>query len=298
MAALLTGTGKRSRVGVRVVPVLVVLFALVMVLIVPDGRNGMLTLISVVALLLTWVAGSLIRERRIVAPIRRIGCLEAVVFVLVPTVTALMVSVDDEISRILQEETSTLEVRIIFATFVFGLQLVLLVTVYGVAALGLASAISSITRELFTSLGASGTVLARTLPLLLGVVTFIYVSGETWRTIGRVPMLGYIGVIGVLVLASGAFLLRREHLDLDGLARVENREELLASIEGIPLPAETVLLADDLTYPVTCPLTPYQDGTIRATAAMSHLVVTGLAGVAVSGFFLVLGFFGIAPDVV
>lgn len=31
---------------------------------------------------------------------------------------------------------------------------------------------------------------------------------------------------------------------------------------------------------------------------MSQLMVAGLAGVAVSGFFLVLGFFGIAPDVV
>lgn len=72
----------------------------------------------------------------------------------------------------------------------------------------------------------------------------------------------------------------------------------MASVQGVPLPAATMRAADQVTYPVTCPLTPYQEGTIRATAAMSRLVVAGLAGVAVSVFFLVLGLFGIAPDVV
>lgn len=40
----------------------------------------------------------------------------------------------------------------VVVAMVFVIQLVLLVTVHGVAALGLASAISSITRELFTAL--------------------------------------------------------------------------------------------------------------------------------------------------
>ena len=39
----------------------------------------------------------------------------------------------------------------------------------------------------------------RTLPLLLGVVTFIFFTGELWQSVGRLNSFGYVAVVLLFV---------------------------------------------------------------------------------------------------
>lgn len=294
LTPMLDGTPLRSRTSVRSVPALLLAFVVVMLVILPGATaNVALALgISCLATLLTWVAGNLARRRRPFARVERIGWVEAAAFLLVPTGVAVLGPHDD----VWFDGTivSAGDARVLTVASVFILQVVLLAVVLSVVQLGIVSASMLVMRELFSSLEGAATVMARTLPLLLGVVTFIFFTGELWQSVGRLNSFGYVAVVLLFVLVSAAFLTRREHVDVDGLARFETEAQVREALEETPLRGAQVALQ----MPYDCALSRHQERNLLVVAAMSRLMVAAVVACAVFAFFLVLGWLTVNEEVV
>ncbi len=297
-ATLLEGTGLGSKTAVRAVAPLVALFLLTMILVVPSDteRTWWPTIVSLVAIVASWIGGNLLRRRSPLAKIARVGWLEAIVFVAVPALAAAAVDPRTSTWSDVIGELPTSAYRLLSAMVVGMLQVTLLIGVLAVIRFRIFSVGSLVMRHLVGGLGETATVMARTLPLLLGVITFIFFTAEIWQSLGQLPPFPYVFVLGAFIALSGAFLARREHLDLDRLAAFSGPEDVhnaLHDTELAGLPS-TVLRSG----PQVCPLGPAQERSLILVAAASRLVVAVVVGLAVLGFFLLLGVISVNAEVV
>ncbi len=276
---------------------LVGLFLITMLVIVPNIANSpwLSALGSASAVVATWVVGNLLRRRRPWAPVARIGWFEQAAYVVVPVVAAGLSSQPPAFLEGADKAASEWD-RWSAIVLLAMWQIATLVLVLAVIRLRIISVSTLVLRELFGKLSETATVLARTLPLLLGVITFIFFTAEVWQSIGLLPPVPYTGVLLIFVLLSLAFLARREHLDLDSLSRFANREDVastltppaLAQLDASALPAGEQV----------CELTPRHERTLLVVAATSRLVVAVVVGLAVLVFFLVLGVITVNPSAV
>lgn len=98
-------------------------------------------------------------------------------------------------------------------------------------------------------MGQVGVTLARTLPLLLGVVTFFFLSAELWQSMGRLRPISYTAVVLLFVGLGAAFLSSRSQLDLDALSRFSSSHEIATLLAGtsvaLTAPEESTATAMD-----------------------------------------------------
>jgi hypothetical protein len=240
------------------------------------------------SLVLTWVLSNLVRRRPPFARIVRLGIIELALFVLVPSL--LTMSTD----AVGMEE----EFGVDAATLGFGLwdyswqvflwtasiQLILLVMVWLLVELGIWTLISWLTRELVRGFERTGTTIARTVPMLIGVVTFFSFTAEVWQSLGPLSTGGYLLIILLFTVVSGVFLGGRWHFDLDAATRFETRAELDHALELAELRAHT----DDIALPARAPLGRLQRFNLRLIVALSRLVVASWVAGSVFVFFTVL----------
>ncbi|WP_392543857.1 hypothetical protein [Oryzobacter telluris] len=156
------------------------------------------------------------------------------------------------------------------------------------------SVVVFVTRELWSGLVSTGPAMARTLPLLLGVVTFFFFTAEVWQSVGMLSGGAYTAAVLLFVVVSAAFLGSRKRLDLGALSTFDSTADLEEALAGTPLQDS----GSDLEAPVTCPLTPGQTRTLRLVATVSRLVVTAVVGAGVLVFFTVLGTVAVPTQVV
>ena len=294
LTPMLDGTPLKSRTSVRSVPALLLAFVVVMLVVVPGATSNVALTVSVsaAATLGTWILGNLLRRRAPFARVERIGWVEAAAFVLVPAAVAGLGPHDDLWFE--EAMVSAAETRLLTASGVFLLQVVVLLVVLSVVQLGIVSAAILVMRELFISLEGAATVMARTLPVLLGVVTFFFFTGELWESVGKLSSFGYVGALVLFLAVSAVFLARREHVDVDGLARFETDADVREALEETPLRGRPVALAT----PYECTLSRPQERNLLVVAAMSRLMVAVVVAFAVLGFFLVLGLLTVNEEVV
>lgn len=158
----------------------------------------------------------------------------------------------------------------------------------------LVSLVQWMTREVLASLTETGTAVARALPLLVGVVTFFFFTGEVWQTVGQADPLAYTLSALLFVGTSAAFLAGRGQLDLEALGRFDDDDALAAALEHTPYSG----MGASVTTPATCPLTHGQERLVRLVATTARLVLASVVALSVLAFFLVLGVLTVSPQVI
>lgn len=283
LSSMLDDTPIRVEASRRATPFLVVWFALVMLIGVPATTGNILisALIGIAALLAVWVGANLLRRRKPFSPVARFGWPEGVAFVLVPALAAL---VSPHEGLVLEDITITsLQARMASTVVLLVLQGLVLALALAFVKFGVISLAGWLLRELFATFATTGVSLARTLPLLMGVVAFFYFTGELWQSVGRLDSLAYLGVIALFVGLSLAFLSSRGGVEVENLARFEDPATLGEALAAGPLHDV------ELKAPAVCPLTRRQRRNLRLLSTISRLLVATLVGVAVFVFFLALG---------
>jgi len=282
LGAMVADTAYHSTATVRAAPALVLLFLVVMFWVVPSltATPAVSVAIVLVVVLLTWVGGNLGRGRRPFAAIERVGWPERVAFVVVPVLAVLLSPHETEVFE--GFVATATENRLLNASGIAMIQILVLAVVVFVVNTGMVSVATYLSREVTRSFLATSAALARTLPLLLGVVFFFFFTAEMWQSIGRLDSLAYTGVIVGFVVMSLLFLSSRDHLDVAALSTFATRDEIDAALEHGPFRGGACT-----PTPARCPLDPVQERSLRLVAAMSRLVVAGVIALAVLAFFLV-----------
>ena len=85
-------------------------------------------------------------------------------------------------------------------------------------------------RELIGTLAATTTAIARTLPLLLGVVTFFFFTAEVWQSVGRARGLSYALILLTFIGLGAIFLASRRQLNIDQLARFDGEQSVAVAL--------------------------------------------------------------------
>ena len=132
------------------------------------------------------------------------------------------------------------------------------------------------------ALWRTGTGLAHVLPLLLVAVTFFFLTGETWMSIGRLTGIPFLlAFVLVLGLAIGA-LARRENSGLSG-----RRVEPDAAWFHQAVPRQ--LLPDGPVRYLDPPLRYAERLNLRLVSILGRALVAVVVGLVVATFFLVFG---------
>ena len=186
----------------------------------------------VLALILgTWAGINFLRGRRLLALPERVGWVEVLVYLLLPGSLAAILDVN----------------WTHFFTMLL-LNAVILTAIFVVVSYGLVPIAMWALRLLVGRLWEVVGLFARALPLLLLVVTFLFINEEVWRVTGRLDdallsgVVALFGVMGLLFLASR---LPSEIRNLEEFASTERIGELVRGtpIEGVAL-AEGALRLD------------------------------------------------------
>lgn len=176
LSLLLRGTPAQPEASVAAVPVLVAAFLFTMLVLVPSMTTvpfGLSVGVGLAAIVATWVASNLARRRRPLAPVARLGCFEGLAFVAVPTVVTTASQVDTEVISLGADPVA---LRVAVATLVVVQQALILGLIVWGERIGAFAIGGFMLRQLWGSLGASGTTLAASLPVSLGVVFFFFLN--------------------------------------------------------------------------------------------------------------------------
>ncbi len=157
-----------------------------------------------------------------------VGIPELAIFVLVPALLPLIVS---------QDGGQALELLV--ANLVL-LALAYFVTSYGVVPTSLWAA-----RQIRRQVSSLGTLLARSLPLLLLVTMFMFFNAELWKVVDDLPP-GFLAVaLAILVTTGAAFVLLFLRSEIEGSARFPTWHEIGEQLDGTPLADVDVDRLDD-----------------------------------------------------
>lgn len=300
LTLLLRGTGVGGGTSNKSAAPLVAIFLVVMLVLVPDSTSAPLwqaASISAVVLLFAWAGGNVARRRPPFAAVSHIGAFEAVAFVVGPMIAVGIAPHSPETFDGLPFSSN--EIRL-FAVLVLGLlQAVVLTAVMTAVMFGLPSLSWWLTRELLRSLGASGSALAATMPVILGVVFFFFLNPGVWFSIGRLSGPPYVATSALLLVLAAAFLGSRGQFDLPRLRRFDDATELREVLAGTPLAGTPLADPQALAaVPGSCPLSPRQVANARIVAVMSRLTLALVIGAGVFAFFCLLGFVAIDAETI
>lgn len=233
--SLLRGTGKYRNTSVRAFPALMALFLLVMLVLVPLATPAGIVLglvISVVVLIAAWLLGRLVRRGEPLTAMGRVRWTEVVAFIVGPMIAVAIPSYDTADAGDLFGGVGLKPLAVLAAG---ALQIILISAVLLVTGLGLGSLSRWLLTEFLQSIRLTGTALAASLPVILGVVFFFFMNPGVWLIIGRLPAIAYTAVILLLLLLTGAFLGSRSQFDLRTLSTFDNTEDLRAALTETPM---------------------------------------------------------------
>lgn len=256
----------------------------------PDWATAVGLAVSVAAVLLLWAAGNLSRRQAPFALPPRVGVLEVVGFVVLPPLAVLLSDwVTDRSELNLSGESEMGAGVALLVTYVgfVVVQIVVLLVAWAVVRSGLVSLTRFLLREFSKAASVVGVAVARTLPVMLGVVTFFFLTAEVWQSVGSIGTPAYITALLLFLVVAGYFLGSRFQLDLDALARFESRAEIESAVAGTSIGSR--LTVPDAGKPLTVVLDRSERLQLRLVAALSKLVVASVVASAVFAFFLLLG---------
>ena len=179
--------------------------------------------VLVVAFVLTLILGSwaglnFLRGRRLLALPERVGWVEVLVYLLLPGSIA-----------------ATLDLNWTHLFSLLFLNAVILVAIFVVVSYGLGPIAVWALRLLIGRLWEVVGLFARALPLLLLVVTFLFINEEVWRVTGRLDdgLLG--GVVALFGLMGLLFLASRLPTEIRDLDEFRSSERIRDLVRGTPV---------------------------------------------------------------
>lgn len=294
LSLLLSGTPLGKRTTERATPALVGWFLLMLVVVVPLQTTISLlisVLLGVAVVVVTWLVANLARRRPLFSRVERIGWFESASFVLAPAVM-IWFTIDPKYLA----EHSAIEADILHVGFVVAnaaVQLLVLLTVLALERLGLISLLAWLARTMMSSLSETGSALTTLLPVSLGLVFFFFLNPGVWGTIGALPVVAYLPVVGLLLALAITFLGAQRYLSLQVLTSFETSQDYRESLAETPLAA-----APAPETPITCPLQPMQQFCIRQVAILSQLAVGLVIAAAVFVLFVLIGYLAVDPGTV
>ncbi len=287
-----------AQVWRRALPALLALYAMILLrgLVMADQSVAADAGVGGAVLLVTWVVSNILRRQRLFSRPNGLGPFELAAFVVGPAIPSLLTT---EAATLLLEGDS-FAVRVVGALIVMAFQLCILATVWFGVSFGIVSLTVWLLRELAQTIGTTGAALSRTVPLLLGVVTFFFLTAEVWQSIGLLRWFPYSLLILLFTILGGVFIARGRNLDIATLATFETRSDLETVIQqsGLPTWTEDHQRFDRMEFPAVCPLGRRQRANLVVVAVLSRLILATVVAVVVGLFFVVFGFLVVNGDVV
>jgi len=178
----------------------------------------------------TWALANLVRGHPLLERPRQVGRAELVVFVIGPALPALVFG---------QQWGDALQAALV--------GLAVLAAIYVTTSYALLPLLRWAFGRLAGLLAVLGALVARALPLLLLIVTFSFLSAEVWEMAGTLPVAVYPLVLGVFVVAGGAFLASRLPAEIGTIGQFDSWDEVRSLVAGTP--AAQCVLPDEGTPP-------------------------------------------------
>lgn len=172
--------------------------------------------------------------------------------------------------------------------------LVLLVLVYVVTRWTLVALTGWALRWTFAQLGELGQLVTRVLPLMLLVVTFLYLSPGVWQAMGSSPNATVAGALLVLAVVAVLFVITRARRELAKVDQSTGRDGVIAASAGTPLEPGVSDLPD---LDLVVPMAPRQRVNLLLVMAVAQLVQVSLIGLVVWAFFVIFGYVAIRVEV-
>ena len=181
--------------------------------------QNVLAICGGVAVLLVAVASiNRMRGRTALALPDTVGALEVGLFLVAPPVLRLVFG--DELSQAAQT---------------FGSNVVILVVVYLAVSYGVVPTVVWAVRQLVSQFRAVGTLLARSLPLLLLVTMFMFFNAELWKVVDDLPQGFLVVALAILVGAGSAFVLLLQRTGIDEVSHFSWWTEVSEAVQGTPV---------------------------------------------------------------
>lgn len=241
-------------------------------------RNAAGAAISASVLLGIWLLANVVAGRPVFARPARISRPELAIFVLGPLIPPAL------FGESWTEVASTLLLGIGF-----------LVLIYLVTSFGLLWILAWAGRHVLLQGASMGRLLAKALPLLLLVVTFFFLTQETWQVLGPLDALSFWGAIGLFGGIGLVFLVTRAPGELKELNEFGSWDEVRALSVGTPVEA-AVLPSEGI--PVPPPLDRRQWVNAGLLVLFSQIVQTAVVMFGVGALFVVFGVIAIPPSTV
>ena len=256
----------------RALPALTLLFLAEIAINAPNRDFSLLTDILVVAVAFGVLLGgwAFVNRRRGRKPFARpddVGPFEVGAFVVVPALVPLLAGS---------------QVRDAVITAVFNV--FLLVAIYFSTSYGLLAMTRWGLGRLFRQLETLVSLLARALPVLALLVTFLFLTAEVWQTAGAVEGVPFWVVVLLFPIVGVAFLVARLPRDVGELNHFE-AGEIVPLVEGTPIEP----VASDAVVTRAPPLGRREWGNVGLVALFSQGVQILIVSLLIGVFFVLLG---------
>jgi hypothetical protein len=280
LPSFVTSYSSDRDVWTRTLPFLWVTFGLLLLLAVLGANDALGVVVAVtlvVALAVGYVAVNLHRGRAPLARPDRVRPSVLIAYVAVPA--GVLVA------------ASRQWVDVIAAALLSGTCLAL---AWVVTRLGVVPLVAWAIRWTFRQAGDLYRLATRALPLLLLVVTFLFVNTEVWQVAGSMSAVVLWLSLGVFVVLGVLFIAGRVPEEVRGIEAASDTEAVVRACVGTPLEGLAGGLPD-LDHPV--PLQRSQELNLRVVVVVSQLVQVCLVALVVWAFFVGFGALAISVAV-
>ena len=163
---------------------------------------------------------------------------------------------------------------------------VVLALVYVVARYALVALTAWALRWTFRSLYGVTELVTRVLPLMLLVLTFLYLSPGVWQAMGSSNAEAIAGTLAVLGVIGVLFTINRARKEFATVDHSLGRDDVLQAAAGTPLEVSAPDLPD---LERSVPMTKKQRVNVHLVMVVAQLVQVMLIGVVVWAFFVLFG---------
>lgn len=145
-------------------------------------------------------------------------------------------------------------------------------------------------RWTFAQLGDVAQLVTRVLPLMLLVVTFLYLSPGVWQAMGSSTGSTVAGALVVLAVVAVLFVITRARRELATVDQSTGRDGVVQASAGTPLEPVVEDLPD---LDLVVPMASRQRANLLLVVVVAQLVQVSLIGIVVWAFFVIFGFVAI-----
>ncbi|MGQ0825103.1 MAG: hypothetical protein ACT4OX_08790 [Actinomycetota bacterium] len=267
------GYSATADIWTRALPALTLLFLVEIAVLAPNEEFAIWLDVVVIAtafgaLLGAWALVNRHRSRRPLARPDSVGPIEIAAFILVPALVPLALGGQFR-QAVVTASANVVLLGVIYLTTSYGL---LAMTRWGLG-------------RLVRQLEAIVSLLARALPMIALLVTFLFLTNEVWQTAGALHGIAYWLAAGLFFVVGVVFVIVRLPRDVSELNRFEDADDIVALCDGTPIATVT----DTAAHPAAPPLGRREWGNVGLVALFSQGVQIIIVSVLIGVFFLVLG---------